>query len=143
MGLGANLAKDAVYPTAFVDGEGKPLTGQSRYVIHFDKGQMPPANAFWSITMYNAESFFVENPINRYNIAAWMPLKYNEDGSLDLYLQKDSPGKDKEANWLPAPEGKFSVTMRIYWPKESVLDGTWQPPAVNPMPGESGTAKGE
>ncbi len=133
MGLGANLAKDAVYPTAFLDGDGKPLTGENRYVIHFDKGQMPPTNAFWSITMYNADSFFVENPINRYNIAAWMPLKYNEDGSLDLYLQKDSPGKDKEANWLPSPEGGFSATMRIYWPKESVLDGKWQPPAVKMM----------
>jgi hypothetical protein len=130
MGLGANLAQDAVYPTAFVDGDGKPLTGENRYVIHFDKGQMPPTNAFWSITMYNAESFFVENPINRYNIAAWMPLKYNKDGSLDLYLQKDSHGKDNEVNWLPAPEAKFSATMRIYWPKEAVLDGKWQPPAV-------------
>jgi hypothetical protein len=130
MGLGANLAKDAVYPTAFVDDDGKPLTGENRYVIHFDKLQMPPAKAFWSITMYDAESFFVENPINRYNIAAWMPLNYYEDGSLDIYLQKDSPGKDKEANWLPAPAGKFSVTLRIYWPDESVLDGKWQPTAV-------------
>ena len=133
MGLGANLAKDAVYPTAFLDGDGKPLTGKNRYVIHFDKGQMPPTNAFWSITMYNADSFFVENPLNRYNIAAWMPLKYNEDGSLDLYLQKDSPGRDKEANWLPSPEGGFSVTMRIYWPKKSVLDGKWPPSAVKMM----------
>jgi hypothetical protein len=91
---------------------------------------MPPAKAFWSITMYDADSFLVENPINRYNLAAWMPLKYNEDGSLDLYFQKDSPGKEKEANWLPAPDGAFSVTMRIYWPEESALSGKWRPPAV-------------
>ena len=71
----------------------------------------------------------MDNPINRYNLAAWMPLKYNEDGSLDLYLQSESPGKDKEANWLPAPEGEFSVTMRIYWPKPEALDGTWKPVA--------------
>jgi hypothetical protein len=130
LGLGANLPQDAVYPTAFLDGDGKTLTGKNRYVIHFDKGQMPPAKAFWSITMYGSDNFFVDNPINRYNLAGWMPLKYNEDGSLDLYLQKDSPGKDKEANWLPAPEGEFSPTMRIYWPEESVLSGKWQPPAV-------------
>jgi hypothetical protein len=124
------LVQDAIYPTAFVDGGGKPLTGRTRYVIHFDKGQTPPAKAFWSITMYDADSFLVENPINRYNFAAWMPLTHNEDGSLELYLQKDSPGKDKEANWLPSPEGGFSVTLRIYRPKKAVLDGKWQPPAV-------------
>lgn len=130
MGLGANLASDAVYPTAFVDGDGKPLNGANRYVLHFNKGQMPPANAFWSVTMYNAQSFLASNPINRYNIAAWMPLKYNPDGSLDIYIQRESPGKEKEPNWLPAPQGEFSVTMRIYWPKESMLDGTWKPPAI-------------
>lgn len=97
------------------------------YVLHFDKGQMPPTNAFWSLTMYNAQSFFVDNPINRYDIAAWMPLKYNADGSLDIYIQRDSPRKDKEPNWLPAAEGDFSVTMRIYWPKESMLDSSWKP----------------
>jgi hypothetical protein len=91
---------------------------------------MPPANAFWSVTMYDAQSFLVANPINRYNIAAWMPLKYNPDGSLDIYIQRDSPGKEKEANWLPAAKGDFNVTMRIYWPKESVLDGSWKPPAI-------------
>ena len=80
--------------------------------------------------MYNAQSFFVENPINRYNIAAWMPLKYNADGSLDIYIQRDSPGTDKAANWLPAPEGAFSVTNRMYWPKQSALDGTWKPSPI-------------
>ena len=130
IGLGANLPADAIYPNAFIDGDGKPLSGANRYVVHFDKGQTPPANAFWSLTMYNAQSFFAENPINRYNIAAWMPLKYNKDGSLDVYVQKDSPGKDKEANWLPAAAQDFSITMRVYWPKPAMLDSTWMPPPV-------------
>jgi hypothetical protein len=129
-GIGANLAKDAVYPTAFVDGDGQPLTGGNRYVLHFDKGGLPPVNAFWSLTMYDAESFLTANPIHRYNISGWMPLKYNPDGSLDVYIQHDSPGKQKESNWLPAPEGAFNVTLRMYWPKEAVLDGSWKPPAV-------------
>jgi len=130
VGLGANIAQDAVYPSAFVDNEGKLLDGANRYVLHFDKGDMPPAKAFWSVTMYNAQSFFVANPINRYNIAGWMPLKYNPDGSLDIYIQHDSPGKDKESNWLPAAQGEFNMSMRIYWPTESMLDGSWKPPGI-------------
>jgi hypothetical protein len=130
IGLGANLPADAIYPNAFTDGDGKPLSGAHRYVVHFDKGQTPPANAFWSMTMYDAQSFMVENPINRYDIAGWMPLKYNQDGSLHVYVQKDSPGKDKEANWLPDAAGDFSITMRVYWPKPAMLDGRWTPPPV-------------
>ncbi len=99
-------------------------------MLHFDKGETPPTNAFWSLTMYDAQSFFVENPINRYNISAWMPLKYNADGSLDIYIQKDSPGKAKESNWLPAAAGDFSVTLRVYWPKESMIDGSWKAPGI-------------
>ncbi len=130
VGLGANLPADAIYPTAFLDGDGKPLDGANRYVLHFPKGQTPPARAFWSLTMYDAQSFLVDNPIGRYNIAAWMPLKSNPDGSLDVYIQHDRPADDKAANWLPAPQGGFSVTMRIYWPEGSALDGLWVPPAV-------------
>jgi hypothetical protein len=137
VGIGANLAKDAVYPTAFVDANGEPLNGANRYVVHFDKGALPPVNAFWSLTMYDAQSFLAANPINRYNIAGWMPLKYNADGSLDLYVQHDSPGKEKGSNWLPAPEGPFNVTLRMYWPKESVLDGSWKPPAVQKVAGNA------
>ena len=111
--LGANLAKDAIYPTAFVDADGKPLNGSNRYTLRFHKGAMPPANAFWSLTMYDAQSFLVANPINRYNIAGWMPLTYKPDGSLDVCIQQDSPGKMKETNWLPAPSGDFSVTLRV------------------------------
>jgi hypothetical protein len=130
IGLGANIPADAIYPNAFTDADDKPLSGASRYVVHFDKGQTPPVNAFWSLTMYDAQSFFVENPINRYNISGWMPLKYNKDGSLDVYVQKDSPGKNKESNWLPAAAGEFSITMRVYWPKPAMLDGAWKPPAI-------------
>jgi hypothetical protein len=133
IGLGANLPQDAVYPSAFVDGEGKALDGANKYVIHFDKGALPPVHAFWSITMYNPDSFFVANPLNRYAISSWMPLKKNKDGSLDLYVQHDSPGKDKENNWLPANDKDFNVTLRMYWPNEkapSIIDGSWKPPAV-------------
>ena len=130
IGFGANIPDDAIYPTAYVDADGAQLTGANKYTLHFDKGQTPPTNAFWSLTMYNAQSFFVENPINRYNIAAWMPLKLNKDGSLDLYIQRESPGKQNEANWLPAPEGDFNLTNRIYWPKPTALDGTWKAPAI-------------
>jgi len=130
LGLGANLTADAVYPTAFIDSTGQPLNGANRYTMHFDKGQTPPVNAFWSLTMYDAASFFADNPINRYNLAGWMPLKYNKDGSLDLYIQRESPGKDKQANWLPAAQGDFSVTNRMYWPKAEVVDGTWRAPGI-------------
>ena len=133
VGLGANLPADAVYPSAFVDADGQPLDGANRYVLHFDKGQEPPVQAFWSVTMYNPDSFFVANSVNRYALSSWMPFKRNADGSLDLYIQKDSPGKDKEVNWLPAPAGGFNVTMRMYWPSDrapSIIDGTWKPPGV-------------
>ena len=133
VGLGANLPADAVYPSAFVDGDGKDLDGANRYVLHFDKGQEPPVQAFWSVTMYNPESFFVANSLNRYALSSWMPFKRNADGSLDLYIQKDSPGKDKEANWLPAPAGGFNLTLRMYWPTDkapSIIDGSWKPPGI-------------
>lgn len=137
VGLGANLPQDAVYPSAFVDGEGKPLNGANKYVIHFDKGGLPPAQAFWSVTMYDPESFFVANPINRYAVSGWMPLRKNPDGSLDIYVQHETPGKAREANWLPAGERDFNMTMRLYWPREtapSIIDGSWKPPVVTRVP---------
>jgi len=130
-GLGANTIKDALYPTALVDADGKPFDSGRRYVIHFDKAELPPVRGFWSLTMYNADQFFAENPINRYAIGDRNKLTYNPDGSLDLYVQRDSPGKDKEANWLPAPaSGPFTMNLRLYWPRSQALDGTWKPPAV-------------
>lgn len=133
IGLGANLPQDAVYPVAEVDSEGKPFDGANRYVIHFDKNKTPPANGFWSLTMYDDQFFFVNNPLNRYTLSPRNALNYNSDGSLDLYIQANSPGLDKEANWLPAPKGKFVLMLRIYWPRDALLNGTWQPPAVKKM----------
>jgi hypothetical protein len=133
IGLGANRPQDAVYPTSEVDGDGKPYSGANKYMVHFPKGQTPPANAFWSITMYDGDYFFVDNPLNKYTVSPRNNLKSNADGSVDLFIQNESPGKDKEANWLPAPKGKFILMMRLYWPKEtdpSIIDGTWKPPAV-------------
>ena len=135
IGLGANRPQDAVYPTSEVGANGTPYDGAMKYVMRFPKGQLPPANAFWSLTMYNAEYFFVDNPLNRYNLSSRNALKPNADGSTDLYIQKDSPGSDKASNWLPAPPGHFILMLRLYWPKEkapSILDGTWVPPAVKP-----------
>jgi hypothetical protein len=102
-------------------------------VVHFKKGQTPPVQGFWSITMYDSKFFFVANPINRYSISPRQDLKTNADGSTDIYIQKDSPSADKESNWLPAPAGKFILMLRMYWPNEndpSILDGTWKIPPV-------------
>jgi hypothetical protein len=114
-GLGANLAEDAIYPLNLADESGKPLDGVNKYTLRFEQGNTPPANAFWSITLYDAEGFQV---------------KYNGDGSLELYFQAESPGKDKEANWLPAPKSALNLTMRIYAPKSEALVGKWNPPPV-------------
>jgi hypothetical protein len=130
IGLGANLPEDAIYPLNLGDESGKPLDGANKYTLHFDRGNTPPANAFWSVTLYDAEGFQVANSLNRFNLANWMPLKYDADGSLDLYFQNESPGKDKEANWLPAPKGAFNLLMRLYAPKSDALTGKWNPPPV-------------
>src|SRR4029079_17398499 len=133
IGLGANRPQDAIYPTSENDADGKPYSGKNKYVMHFAKGQTPPVDGFWSLTMYNGDYFFVDNPLNKYTVSPSNQLKYNDDGSLDIYIQNESPGKDKEANWLPAPKGKFILMLRMYLPKEkapSIIDGTWKPPAV-------------
>src|SRR6266540_3869695 len=131
LGIEAGKDFDIAYPTAFIDGDGKPLDGANRYVLHFDKGQTPPTNVTWSVSMYDPQGFYVPNAINRYNLAAWMPLKYNADGSLDMYLQAASPGADKEANWLPAPaSGSFSLTVRDFSPRKAMLDGIYKVPPV-------------
>jgi hypothetical protein len=129
-GLGANVPEDAIYPLNLADGDGKPLEGSNKYVIRFEKGNTPPVNAFWSITLYDADGFQVANSLNRFAVSSWMPFKTNADGSLELYFQNDSPGKDKEANWLPAPKGAFNLTMRLYAPMAEALTGKWNPPAV-------------
>ena len=130
IGLGANAAEDAIYPILQADADGKPIRGDSDYVLHFDADQLPPVHAFWSVTMYDGRGFQVANPIDRFAIGDRDELTYNPDGSLDLLLQHESPGPDKESNWLPSPSGRVGITMRLYAPKPSVLDGTWAPPAV-------------
>ena len=133
IGLGANRPQDAIYPTS----EGPDIVGSyngaKKYIMHFPKGELPPANGFWSLTMYDKDYFFVKNPLNRQSISARQDLKANADGSVDLYIQNESPGTDKESNWLPAPPDKFILMLRLYWPSEkvpSIIDGTWKIPPV-------------
>jgi hypothetical protein len=140
VGIYGNDAVEAMYPLTRVDAKGETLDGSKHnYTLTFPAGQLPPVNSFWSVTMYDGKSqFLIKNPINRYLINSPMmsQMKKNPDGSLTLYIQKDSPGKAKEANWLPAPNDTIYMLMRLYWPKEtppSILppgDGTWKPPAV-------------
>ncbi len=130
LGLGANRPEDAIYPSAATDGEGKPLTGANHYVIHFPKGQTPPVNAFWSVTMYDDNGFPVENVVKRHAIGNRDRLKLNEDGSLTLYIQPQSPGAEKESNWLPAPSGAFTLAMRCYSPRPQLTTGEWVPSPV-------------
>jgi len=131
IGLGANPAEDAVYPLCVTDADGAPLHGDSRYVLHFDSDKLPPAGAFWSVTMYDQEGYPVPNDIDRYAIGDRDDLAYNSDGSLDLYLQSDPPGPERESNWLPSPTGTvLGVTMRLYEPEPQVLSGAWSPPPV-------------
>ncbi len=129
-GLGCNQNDDAIYPN-YAKNIG-PTTDM--YTLHFDKGEAPPALAFWSITMYDVDGFPVPNSLNRGNLASRMDLKFNADGSLDLYVGATTPGKDKESNWLPAPSDKaWNVCMRLYAPKPAALDGKWTPPPLKKM----------
>ena len=131
IGLGANLAVDAVYPNTSRDSEGNTIDGKNKYVLHFDKDETPPVDAFWSLTAYNHEDFLIANLINRFALGDRDNLTFNKDGSLDIYIQNSDPGGDKTSNWLPSTqEGLTNLTLRLYWPKESALDGTWIVPAV-------------
>ncbi|MCW3474780.1 DUF1254 domain-containing protein [Limobrevibacterium gyesilva] len=135
LGLGANLPEDAIYPQNLFDAAGRPLDGANNYTLHIDKGAQPPVDAFWSITLYDRQGFQVANPLSRFAVSSWMPFVYNPDGSLDLYFQNESPGPDKRANWLPAPQGSFNLTMRLYAPRADALTGKWSPPAVTRVEG--------
>ncbi len=131
LGIYGNSEAEAMYPVLRTDAEGKPLTGANRYTIRFADGELPPVHAFWSATMYELpQSLLVANPIDRYLINSPMvpDLKKDADGSITLYIQNESPGKELESNWLPAPKGPFAVYMRLYWPKEAAMDGRWSPP---------------
>ena len=133
-GGAAHNAEEAIYPTNNEDNRGQPLTGANKYSIHFDKGQTPPVDQFWSITMYDIDGYLVDNPLNRYSISSQNEgLKHNPDGSLDIYLQHESPGTEKESNWIPSPTGEFSLSLRMYGPQEPMLNGEYQIPAVQIM----------
>jgi hypothetical protein len=135
VGLGANQPEDAIYPMNVGDADGKPMDGANKYVLHFKKEELPPVGAFWSVTMYDTEGFMAPNKLDRFAIGDRDELKYNADGSLDIYIQHESPGADKESNWLPSPaQGVLSVTMRLYAPKAQAIDGRWNPPAVKLVP---------
>ncbi len=134
-GWPANLQDDAVYPYTEVDGAGAPLSGANQYTVTFAKGQLPPVRGFWSITMYLVDGgwWFVPNELNKFTVSPRDHLKTNDDGSTTLYFQTESPGKDKESNWLPTPKGAFVPMMRMYAPQQeppSILDGTWTPPPI-------------
>ena len=133
LGLGANLVDDAFYASASTSSEGAEFSSANKYVIHFNKNEIPPVNGFWSITIYNEKILFAANPIDRYCLGSLSdpPLTKNPDGSIDLYIQRDSPDSAKIPNWLPAPaSGGFSLTLRLYWPQKQVVDKSWIPPAV-------------
>jgi hypothetical protein len=133
-GLGANPPEDAVYMHAYRDAGGNVLQGGRGYSLRFEKGQLPPAGAFWSVTLYDAEGFPVANPIGRHALGDRDPLRFNPDGSLDLLIQPDNPGGALSANWLPAPaSGAITLSLRIYLPSEEVLARRWTPPSVNPF----------
>ncbi len=132
-GIGVNAPEDAIFLSTYLDSGGRRLDAAKRYVLHFDKGKLPPTDAFWSLSLYTDKKHFFTNPLGRHNRGSNDGLKKNADGSLDLYLQHADPGNDKEANWLPAPkEGGFNVILRIYWPKKEVIDGHWNPPGIKP-----------
>jgi hypothetical protein len=134
LGLGALSAPDAVYPTAFVDGDGELLDFSQKYLMHFEKDQMLPCNASWSIAIYQG-NFYARNAMNKYDVAPWMPLQYNANGSLDVYVQPESPGTDKQANWLPSPPGgPMNLSIRCYWPKEALLNGMYTLPPLRKVP---------
>ena len=131
VGLGANPTEDAFYPVCVSDANGEPVTGENRHIVHFDANKLPPVGAFWSLTMYDQEGYPVPNAIKRYAIGDRDALVYNADGSLDIYIQHESPGPDKESNWLPSPaSGELGLTMRLYHPLPAVLDGIWTTPPL-------------
>ncbi|QDS89177.1 hypothetical protein EC9_33740 [Rosistilla ulvae] len=136
IGIYGNSKQEAMYPVYRVDSAGEPLRGENRYTLHFANGEYPPVKAFWSLTMYELpQSLLVANPINRYLINSPMlpELKKDADGGLTIYIQHESPGKELEANWLPAPKGPFAMYMRLYWPAEAALDGSWTAPKLKMM----------
>jgi hypothetical protein len=141
-GLVANQPVDTIYPLARVDVERQPLTGENDYVLHFAPSDLPPVDAFWSLTMYDAQGFPVGNGLNRFALSDRDSLQFNVDGSLDLYIQLENPGPHREANWLPTPHGPMSLCLRLYAPRPHALDGRWNPPAIAPVRRAGGSGDG-
>jgi hypothetical protein len=136
IGIYGNSKQEAMYPVYRIDADGKPLNGANRYTLRFEPGKFPPVKAFWSLTMYNLpQSLLVANPIDRYLINSPMlpQMTKDADGGLTLYIQNESPGKDKESNWLPAPTGAFAMYMRLYWPEQAAMDDSWQQPKLTTL----------
>jgi hypothetical protein len=129
VGLGANLGEDAIYPLSFVDADGESYSGAHDYVLHFEPEQLPPVNAFWSLTLYDDEGFQVANELDRFAIGDRDALQTAADGSLDIFVAHARP-PEGDSNWLPAPPGSFNLTLRLYYPKPEALEGAWTPPAV-------------
>lgn len=128
--LAANLPEDEIYLVTDIDQHGEVLNGANKYVIHFSEDEIPPVEGFWALTMYDDQLYLTENSLNRYALGQYNSLQREEDGSIDIYIQHDSPGKSKESNWLPAPEGNFILMLRLYWPKETIFNHKWCPPDV-------------
>jgi len=130
-GLWANTPQEAFYPIADQDAMARRLKGRYRYVLHFAKGQLPPARAFWSLTMYDKDLFLYANPISRYAIGdRTAGLRKDPDGGLTIYIQHDRPAGAKASNWLPAPKSRFTLALRLYWPTARALSGAWKPPGL-------------
>lgn len=132
--IGANPPEDAVYVGTSADNSGQALSGSMRYRMHFDASNLPPVLAFWSVTAYDKDGYFIANPINLHAIGDRDRLKFNPDGSLDLYIQSEDPGPDRHSNWLPCGDGPFNLMLRLYWPKPVILNGSWHPPALERAP---------
>ncbi|HEY2463817.1 MAG TPA: DUF1254 domain-containing protein [Steroidobacteraceae bacterium] len=133
LGLGALPPEEATYLSCRQTDAGQSLSGEQVYRLHFPAAELPPVHAFWSLTLYGEDGYFVGNAIHRFAIGDRDALKYNSDGSLDLFVQRDPPGADRDSNWLPAPNGKFNLSLRLYWPGEDVVRGRWKPPPVTPQ----------
>jgi hypothetical protein len=129
-----NQPRETKYIYTDNDSAGRQLYGKNLYALTFPKGQVPPVKGFWSLTLYDEEHFFHPNSLNRYSLGTKnKTLKYDPDGSLTLYAGTKSPGRDKESNWLPAPNATFSLYLRAYWPDEAILNSQWKPPVVRPV----------
>ena len=131
-GIGVNAPEDAIFMSTYLDGGGRKLEGSNRYVLRFEANALPPTDGFWSVSMYDEKQLFVANPLARHHLGNNDKIKRNADGSIEIYLSNASPGGDKEPNWLPAPKGPFNVILRVYWPKQDLIDGRWNPPGIKP-----------